>query len=96
MVLIYGGGHHRDPLTWDVDRISSYVTYKDKNNMEHWLFDSFLFLELKDTGVGGANKTFTYENIENLDAANQKDWKKTSGLLFCRQHWAGSIESYHI
>lgn len=91
MVLIYGGGHHRDPLTWDVDRISSYVTYKDKNNMEHWLFDSFLFLELKDTGVGGANKTFTYENTENLDAANQKDWKKLVDYYFAGSTGLGAL-----
>ena len=41
--------------------LGPYVTYMDKSGTEHWLFDAFLFLELKDTGNGGANKTYTYE-----------------------------------
>lgn len=82
MVLIYGGGHHRDPYTWDSDRLASYVTYIDKAGEEHWLFDAFLFLELKDTGVSGNNKTFTFETQEKLDAANQKDWKQLVDYYF--------------
>ena len=91
MVLIYGGGHHREPYNWDVDRISSYVTYKDKAGTEHWLFDAFLFLELKDTGNGGTNKTYTYENQEGLDAANQKDWKRLVDYYFASSTGLGAL-----
>ena len=58
MVLLYGGGHHRTPYTWDKERVSSYIRYVDTDNQSHWLFDSFLFLEIMDTGTGGANKMF--------------------------------------
>lgn len=43
MVLLYGGGHHRTPYTWDKERVSSYIRYVDTDNQSHWLFDSFLF-----------------------------------------------------
>ena len=51
MVLIYGGGHHRDPYEWNQERISPYVTYVDESGEEHWFFDSFLFLEIMDSGM---------------------------------------------
>ena len=28
MVLLYGGGHHRTPYTWDKERVSSYIRYR--------------------------------------------------------------------
>lgn len=91
MVLIYGGGHHRNPYNWDTDMIAPYVTYMDKTGTEHWLFDAFLFLELKDTGNGGANKTYTYENQERLDAANQKDWKRLVDYYFTSSTGLGAL-----
>ena len=56
MVLLYGGGHHRTPYTWDKERVSSYIRYVDTDNQSHWLFDSFLFLEIMDTGTGALIK----------------------------------------
>lgn len=91
MVLIYGGGHHRDPFEWNVDRLSAYVTYKDKEDKEHWLFDAFLFLELKDTGADGAGVTYTFENTENLKAANKNDWKRLVDYYFSGNSGLGAL-----
>jgi len=44
MVLLYGGGTHRN-VTWNKQYLKPYVTYTDDENTEHWLFDGFLFLE---------------------------------------------------
>ena len=67
MVLLYAGGSHR-PYSWDVNYISPYVTYVDENGKEHWLFDSFLFLEIHN----GNGKTFATGYTKT--PANQDDW----------------------
>lgn len=72
MVLLYGGGHQRIPFHWEKDRLESYVTYIDTDNKEHWLFDSFLFLEIFDLESGKTTKMFTQGY--NFDAANKEDW----------------------
>lgn len=47
MVLIYDGGAHRN-IRWTSEHLAPYVAYKDKNGIDQWLFDGFLFLEFKD------------------------------------------------
>lgn len=65
LVLIYDGGDHRR-VNWDKEQFSPYVFKADaEGNPEEWLFDGFLFLEIKcnaDRGFatgyrkGGAQK----------------------------------------
>ncbi|MDD3062906.1 MAG: DUF4855 domain-containing protein [Massilibacteroides sp.] len=47
MVLIYDGGAHRN-IQWNAEHFVPYVSCKDENGTEQWLFDGFLFLEFKD------------------------------------------------
>ncbi|MBC9934929.1 DUF4855 domain-containing protein [Chitinophaga qingshengii] len=54
LVLIYGGGAD-GPQTWTKDAFYPYVAYDD-NATTDWMFDGFLFLELKD-GNGHAYTT---------------------------------------
>ena len=49
MVLMYYGGTHRIGLSdWTPEQLRSNVVYEDRNGKEHWLFDTFLFLETSD------------------------------------------------
>ncbi|UVV54349.1 DUF4855 domain-containing protein [Bacteroides thetaiotaomicron] len=91
MVLLYGGGHHRTPYTWDKERVSSYIRYVDTDNQSHWLFDSFLFLEIMDTGTGGANKMFA--KGYNLESANQADWTKLIDYYFQSETGIGALDA---
>lgn len=51
MALMYYGGSHRIGLSdWTPEQLRSNVVYEDRNGKEHWLFDSFLFLETSDGG----------------------------------------------
>lgn len=49
LVLCYGGSHHRTPYRWDKERFAPSVSYVDEQGKEHWLFDSFLFIEFQDS-----------------------------------------------
>ena len=49
LVLCYGGSTHRTPYRWDEQRFAPFVAYTDKQGKEHWLFDSFLFIEFQDS-----------------------------------------------
>lgn len=46
LVLIYDGGKHRN-IKWDKEHFAPYVS-AEINGEHHWLFDGFLFLEIKD------------------------------------------------
>lgn len=84
MVLLYGGGSHRN-YQWDAQRIAPYITYTDKEGNEHWMFDSFLFLEIKDgTGVSFATG---YTNTP----ARQTDWRNLVNYFFQKNYTAGAI-----
>ncbi len=91
MVLLYGGGHHRTPYTWDKSRLTSYVTYVDTELHAHWLFDSFLFLEIMDKGVGGENKMFA--NGYGLESANQTDWSNLINYYFQSDTGIGALDA---
>ena len=91
MVLLYGGGHHRSPYAWDKGRLGSYVRYIDTEQRSHWMFDSFLFLEIMDTGTGGANKMFA--KGYNLESAIQADWSKLIDYYFQSETGIGALDT---
>lgn len=75
MVLLYGGGKHRTH-TWEQEYTNPYVSYTDEQGKEHWLFDSFLFLEIHN----GEGKMFASGYTST--PANQQDWKKLVDYYF--------------
>lgn len=91
MVLLYGGGHHRTPYKWDKEQLNSYVTYVDTEQQAHWLFDSFLFLEIMDKGTGGANKMFA--KGYGLESANQTDWSNLIDYYFQSETGIGALDA---
>jgi hypothetical protein len=84
MVLIYSGGSHRK-YKWDEETIQPYVTYTDESGTEHWLFDSFLFLEIHD----GAGKMFAKGYTSQ--PANQRDWKNLVDHYFESRTCLGAL-----
>lgn len=42
------GWHHRAPLGWTAERLAPHVSFIDADGSEHWLFESFLFIESQD------------------------------------------------
>jgi hypothetical protein len=91
MVLIYGGGHHRSPYYWDKDRFKSYVIYVDANQKSHWMFDSFLFLEIMDKSNGGTEKMFA--KGYSLESANQQDWANLIDYYFQSTTGLGALDA---
>lgn len=90
MVLLYGGGHHRNPYEWTKERLSPYVKYVDTEGTSHWLFDSFLFLEIMDKGEGGANKMFAKGYY--LESADQTDWTNLINYYFQSDKGIGALD----
>ena len=84
MVLLYSGGSHRN-YKWDEELVEPYVTYKDRSGKEHWMFDSFLFLEIHN----GSGKSFAtgYTPIP----ANQQDWKNLVDHYFQSKYCLGAL-----
>lgn len=96
MVLIYGGGHHRNPYRWNKEILKDYVIYEDKSGKSHWLFDSFLLLEFMDPDInGGAGKTlitgYKY-NGNYMPSANKQDWENLINYYFSDNSGAGAID----
>ena len=46
------GWHHREPMQWTAERLAPHVSFTDENGKEHWLFESFLFIEAQDISRG--------------------------------------------
>jgi hypothetical protein len=75
LVLIYQGGAHRPP--WDAEHFAPYVSWADpETSRERWLFDGFLFLELKDD----LGREFTRGFAEL--PARRVEWEKYLDSLF--------------
>jgi hypothetical protein len=91
MVLLYGGGHHRNPYEWNKNRIEAYVKYVDTEQNPHWMFDSFLFLEIMDQGETGANKMFA--NGYGLESANKTDWTNLINYYFQSETGIGALDA---
>lgn len=79
LVLIYGGGAHRD-VTWDKNHFEPYVTYKDQEGKEHWLFDGFLFLEI----TNGHQKIFATGYYGT--PATKVEWKALVDYYFAKDN----------
>jgi hypothetical protein len=96
LVLIYGGGRHRNPVVWDEGLLSNYVSYADRNGMSDWLFDGFLLLEFMDPKTnGGAGVTYTtgykWEN-EYMPSAGKKEWQYLIDYYCAQSSGAGAID----
>lgn len=83
MVLLYSGGAHRE-YQWNEELVKPYVTYVDTLGKEHWLFDSFLFLEIHDGRKGFASG---YRDTPT----NQYDWKKLVDHFFQSKYCLGAL-----
>jgi hypothetical protein len=86
MVLLYGGGSQRTHQ-WNLEYTAPYVTYIDKDNKEHWLFDSFLFLEFCD----GNGKMFASGYAST--PANQQDWMSLANYYFQSNNALGALDN---
>jgi hypothetical protein len=75
MVLIYGGGAHRN-VNWNVDHFTPYVSYTDRSGKESWLFDGFLMLEIVD-GKGKIFATGYYGT-----PATKNEWIALADYIF--------------
>lgn len=75
LVLIYQGGKHR-LMEWTPDQFVPYVVHEDRQGNRNWLFDGFLFLEIKD----GAGRQFA-PGYHEKDARRQ-EWEKLLVGLF--------------
>lgn len=75
LALIYGGGAHRN-VVWDKNHFAPYVTYTDRANREHWLFDGFLMLEIVD----GKRKIFATGYYGT--PATKDEWKALADYMF--------------
>jgi len=84
LVLLYSGGAHR-AHQWDENYLKPYVTYIDELGVEHWIFDSFLFLEIHN----GSGKTFATGYTP--DPANQQDWKLLADHYFQSHNNLGAL-----
>lgn len=87
MVLMYYGGSHRvGKSDWTDEQLGSNVIYKDKNGNSHWLFDSFLFLEISDGGGHYFESGFDNPNDPRPDerGANKEDWTKILDKYFAK------------
>lgn len=81
MVLIYAGGTHRN--VWNKEELKPYVSVTDETDKQCWLFDGFLFLEIKN-GQGRGFASY-YEK----QGARKEEWTKllndylTPGKVIC-------------
>ena len=85
MVLLYGGGQHRRPFTWDKERLEPYVVYKDEEGREHWMFDSFLMIEFMDYNcqfITGFHKP----------SARKEDWMRLANYYFSKDEQLGALD----
>ena len=81
MVLLYAGGQQREK--WDRKQVEPYLKYVDKEGKKHWLFDSFLFLEIVDTPDNWkSGKAFTKGYDAAFESANKTDWERLIDAYF--------------
>ncbi|MGN1245311.1 MAG: DUF4855 domain-containing protein [Muribaculaceae bacterium] len=72
MVLLYSGGNHR-VMKWNAAECAPNVSYVDEAGKEHWLFDSFLLLEIY-SGLG--KDDVEYAQGYHHYPASKADWKR--------------------
>ena len=87
LVLCYGGSTHRTPYRWDKQRFAPFVTYTDKQNKEHWLFDSFLCLEFQ------MGYTYAYEvGHPGYSSAGRLQWQELIDYWFEKDNGVNALE----
>ena len=80
MSLMYYGGSHRS-TKWTDEELQAYVSWTDKQGKEHWLFDTFLFLETTD----GNGRYFEsgFDSVgDGSIGARKEDWQKVMDDYF--------------
>lgn len=83
MMLLYGGSAHREPrwkAKWPYERLVPYVTCKDAEGNEQWLFESFLAIEFADTD---ANMTlWPGPEGTSMTSADKASWQRLIDYWF--------------
>ena len=94
MVLCYGGSHHRNPYLWEKERFAPLVSYTDEAGKEHWLFDSFLFLESQDTNVPGrVDYTYMIGVLRDMGySAGREQWNYLIDYWFGADSGVNALE----
>ncbi|GHT12765.1 DUF4855 domain-containing protein [Bacteroidia bacterium] len=88
LVLIYGGGKHRE-ATWNKEHLLPYVSYKDKTNVTHWLFDGFLFIEFTN-GASGNPRIFATGYYGQ--PAGKAEWAALAEYYFTKNNAVYALE----
>ena len=86
LVLCYGGSNHRKPYEWDKQRFAPYITYKDEQNTEHWLFDAFLCIEFQTS-------VHSYMLGLKLPSAGKEQWQELIDYWFDRDKGMNALEA---
>ncbi|MDR1347514.1 MAG: DUF4855 domain-containing protein [Prevotellaceae bacterium] len=85
MVLIVGGSPYREltGCTWNKEHFIPYVSYTDRTNKEHSLFDGFLFLEIvyHDYQNGGVH-VYDFSTRSEKEPARKIHWKALADYYF--------------
>lgn len=85
LVLCYGGSTHRNPYLWEKDRFAPFVAYKDRQNKEHWMFDSFLCIEF----------VFDYYSLnlgQQRTSAGRTQWEGLIDYWFRKNNGVNALE----
>ena len=90
MVLLYAGGSHRN-YNWNLDLVEPYVTYKDELGKEHWMFDSFLFLEIYSADDVTFATGYKDSSGEPIKPAKKEDWGKLIDHYFDPGYRMGAL-----
>ena len=90
IVLLYAGGSHRT-YNWNLELVEPYVTYKDVAGKEHWMFDSFLFLEIYDADEVTFATGYKDSSGQPLKPAKKQDWAKLIDHYFDPGYRMGAL-----
>lgn len=88
MALCYGGNCERNPQYWTPERFRYTVTYVDKNEQEHWLFESMLMLELW-SNWGVASYALTADGHKS---SNREHWQQQLDYWFDDQYGFAALD----
>lgn len=77
MALIYTGGNHRPDGWWQPKHFAPYVSLKNDDGSHDWLFDGFLFLEIK-------NDHWSFFGRHGSQPARKNEWKLFADTFFSK------------
>ncbi len=78
LVLIYDGGTHRS-IKWDKEHFAPYVA-DEVDGKDKWIFDGFLFLEIKD------GKGYGFASGYEKKAARKTEWEALLHHFFAKDN----------